>query len=215
MRRIQPQGTRGSLKWVQRAVAHRPDVLVPAVLGTVRWVSPLADDAFAEYRDAAFLHRVGQGHLSTALAAFWPGRGPQWDALGIAGDGAPVLVEAKAHLAEFRSPPCAAGAASMARIVAAFDRVKAGLGAAPGADWTQAYYQYANRLAHLWWFHAQGVRAHLVLCGFLHDADMGGPADMSAWTAAYAAADSALGLPARHALAGHVHHVAPDVRALA
>jgi hypothetical protein len=46
---------RGSLKWLRRAVAPRPDLLQPAAPPEVRWVSPFEPDDFAEHRDAAFV----------------------------------------------------------------------------------------------------------------------------------------------------------------
>jgi hypothetical protein len=212
MRIPQPEGTRGSLMWLQACVERAPELLAHPACGPVRWVSPLRDDGFAEYRDADFLGRLGLAHLAPALAQFWPRRGPQWDALGLSPRG-PVLVEAKAHLREFVSPASAAGPASRARIAAAFAAVQHDLGLPPH-DWTGAWYQYANRLAHLWWLRRQGVEAALLFVSFTHDPTLGAPATRADWHAAFARADAALGLPAGHALAAHVHHVYPDVRAL-
>ncbi|MCW5718337.1 MAG: hypothetical protein KIS68_10955 [Bauldia sp.] len=103
MRIPQPLGTRGSLRWVQIAINRHPDLLEAALPG-IRWLSPLAADDYAEYRDGSFLRLVGLDSLTPKLKGFWPTRGPQWDALGLMGT-APVLVEAKAHLREFISPP--------------------------------------------------------------------------------------------------------------
>ena len=213
MRVVQPRGERGSLKWIQRFIEERPGDLQPPGLLPVRWVSPLASDDFAEYRDAAFLGRIGCSHLGEALRDSWPARGPQWDALGIT-DRGPVLVEAKAHLPEFFSPPSKALAASRAQIDAAFATVRAGLGVRGGADWAEVFFQYANRLAHLWFLHRNGVAADLIFVSFLGDDEMGGPSGAEVWRAAFAAADHALGLPRKHALSGHVHHVFPDTRLL-
>ena len=78
---VQKTGLRGSLKWIQRAVNEHPDVLNAAIgLGEVEWLSPLGSDEYAEYRDGSFLERCGVKHLSSDLEAFWPQRGPQWDA---------------------------------------------------------------------------------------------------------------------------------------
>lgn len=213
MRTVQEQGTRGSLKWIQRAVADRPDLLQPPGLPPIRWVSPLADDDFAEYRDAAFLERLGIGRLAGELSAFWPARGPQWDALGLAGD-EPILAEAKAHLREFWSPPTQAGAASRVRIEAAFAQVKDALGVRAEVDWTGTFYQFANRLAHLWWLRSQGVPAHLVFVDFLDDEDMRGPTDPEAWDCEFQVAATALDLPDDHVLSPYIHHVRPSVRHL-
>jgi hypothetical protein len=47
----QPRGNRGSLRWIQKLVNERPDVLDAAIgIGRVEWLSPLATDDFAEYR---------------------------------------------------------------------------------------------------------------------------------------------------------------------
>ncbi|MBL9048975.1 MAG: hypothetical protein JNK19_02555 [Tabrizicola sp.] len=211
MRVVQPEGQRGSLKWIQQAVAWCPELLQPPGLPAITWLSPLRQDGFAEYRDAAFLERLGLTHLSGSLKDFWPKGGPQWDALGLTSRG-PVLVEAKAHLREFFSPGTMASAASRARIEAAFREVQQDLGLKPRASWADVYYQYANRLAFLWWLHKQGVAAELVFVSFLNDRDIGGPESAETWHAAFAGADHVLGLPARHRLAAHVHHVMPDVR---
>lgn len=211
MRIPQPPGTKGSLKWLQRAVNQRPDLVQPTDLPPLTWVSPLVGDDHAEYRDAAFLARLGLAPLAPALADFWPRRGPQWDGLATFPGGV-VLVEAKAHLPEFRSPPCAAGPASGARIAAAFEQVQRALDL-PLTRWDRRYYQYANRLAHLWWLRAQGIEAHLLLVGFLHDAESAGPTDPAEWHAAVAVAEAALRLEP-NPLGPFIHHVMPDTRAL-
>ena len=212
---IQPTGTRGSLKWIQRAVSHRPDLLQPPLLGAVSWVSPLQDDDLAEYRDGSFLERVGHGDLKGQLAAFWPTRGPQWDALGVLQGNGVLLVEAKAHLAEFKSPPCQAKGASRDKIMTAMEIAKSRLNTDGGADWCQTYYQYANRMAHLWWLCDRGVDAHLAFVSFLNDSDMNGPTIAAEWEAAFREADRALGLPNSHILSSRIHHLFPDVRLLA
>lgn len=214
MRVEQPQGARGSLKWLQRAVNRRPDLLDHPAIGPVEWLSPLEADGYAEYRDRLFMRLIGQERLMADLAAFWPSNGPQWDALGRSGDRV-VLVEAKAHIAEINSPPCAAGPASRARIEAAFARVRADLGTGGGAPWTRAYYQLTNRIAHLYFLRGMGVDAYLLLVGFIGDRDMGGPDDVADWQAAYRAAEFAIGLPRTHGLSPFIHHVHPDVSALA
>ena len=212
MRIPQPPGARGSLKWIQHFVAHRPDLLQPSALPPITWLSPLSDDDFAEYRDGAFLDRLGLANLSSNLSAFWPARGPQWDALGRTEHG-PVLVEAKAHVAEFLTPGTQAGDASRRRIDAAFNRVMSDLSIRPRSDWANVYYQYANRIAHLWWLRQQGIAASLVFVSFLNDAEMGGPATAETWEAMFAAANYALGLPESCRVNRHVHHVYPGVGA--
>ena len=60
-----------------------------------------------------------------------------------------------------------------ADLEAAFAQVKKALGVAAHNDWTKDYYQYANRIAHLWWLRGNGVDAHLLFVDFLNDADVG------------------------------------------
>jgi hypothetical protein len=106
MRVKHPIGTDGSLMWIQRAVNQRPKMIVKPSLSSIprasgiEWLSPLANDDYAEYRDSDFLRRIGQDHLADSLATFWPERGPQWDALGRTDTGEVILVEAKAHIDE-------------------------------------------------------------------------------------------------------------------
>ncbi|MEZ5792936.1 MAG: hypothetical protein R3D34_19790 [Nitratireductor sp.] len=156
---------------------------------------------------------IGQARLKPELARFWPSRGPQWDGLGLAG-GAPVIVEAKAHIAEIFSSPSHASAASAAQISNAFAEVQASLGIFPTLDWKTRFYQLANRIAHLWWFHQQGVEAHLLLVSFIGDKDMNCPSSPSTWESAFRSANDALGLPSEHALSKFIHHVYPDVTLL-
>lgn len=213
MRIPQPVGTKGSLKWIQRAVAHRPDLLQPDRLSDIAWVSPLQTDDFAEYRDAAFLDRIGQNALTNSLSDFWPSRGPQWDALGLCAEG-PVLVEAKAHIAEFFSPASQAKGASLEKIQNAFCEMQTAEKITTTCDWSQHYYQYANRLAHLWWLRRNGVNAHLLFVSFLNDEDMSGPTHPEAWEAAFDSANYVLGVSKRASLLKYVRHVTPDVREL-
>ncbi len=217
MRIEQPAGSRGSLKWIQRAVGERWPTLEAPIrsrIGTdaLTWHSPLESDAFAEYRDEAFLGLIGQLHLADALHGFWPARGPQWDALGTTDTDTVVLVEAKAHIAEMLSPATAAGPVSRQRIDTVLDELAERLG--PGrkrARWSEQFYQLANRLAHLDFLRRNRVEAYLVLVDFIGDDDIGGPHTAEAWDAAYEVAFHVMGLPKRHALAPYILHVRPDV----
>jgi hypothetical protein len=215
----QPEGTKGSLKWMQIAVNDRPDVLNDAIrrasgiVGPVTWKSPRRSDGYAEYRDAAFLQQIDCGHLGGALDEFWPQRGPQWDGLAVAGS-TRLLVEAKSHVAEMCSPPSAAGEVSMAKISKSLAETAEYLGAAPRVPWGPYFYQLTNRLAHLWFLQRNGVDAKLILLNFLDDSEQGGPGSAAEWDAAYKVAGHVLGLPVRHKLSGAVAHVNLSVRTL-
>lgn len=217
MRVIQPEGGKGSLRWMQRAVAERwPALEAPifARLGEgadLAWVSPLAGDDYAEYRDAAFLDRLGLSHLEDALSAFWPPKGPQWDALALVDGHKPILVEAKSHIAEFCTPPTSAGPSSREKIARSLQEVAGSLGSAHGDRWPTQFYQLANRLAHLFFLRRNGVDAYLLLVGFVDDEDMDGPTSVEAWLAAFQVAEHVLGLRRRHPLGAYVLHAFPSV----
>jgi hypothetical protein len=57
-------GEKGSLLWIQRAIAERWPSLETPILDkvgsdqTIFWRSPLEADGYAEYRDGAFLARL-------------------------------------------------------------------------------------------------------------------------------------------------------------
>jgi len=216
----QPEGTKGSLKWIQIAVNDCPQVLNRAIAQAtgievpVTWKSPLRQEGFAEYRDAAFLRQLDCKHLETALAEFWPQRGPQWDGLAITGS-TRLLVEAKSHIAEIFSPPSKAGETSRAQIIKALGETADFLGANPPVPWGAYFYQLTNRLAHLWFLRRNGVDAKLILLNFLDDKEQGGPVAVAEWEAAYHVASHVLGLPRRHKLSGAVAHVHLSIQDLA
>ncbi len=200
MRCEQPAGTRGSLKWIQRAVNLRPAVIDALILleipgaSRVEWLSPIESDAFAEYRDRSFLNRVGHPELADALSNFWPARGPQWDALGRTDTGEVILVEAKAHIQEMFSAGTRSSKRSLQRIKSAFDQAIMAFSAKPAIEWTGPFYQMANRLAHLHFFTEHGVPARLVFVCFVADVDMGGPSSADEWRGALGVARRMLGL---------------------
>jgi hypothetical protein len=154
-----------------------PDVLAslkpsPGPRATLRWVSPLCEDKFNEYRDEEFLAKLELPEHSRALSQFWPKGGPCWDALAIVGGVNPhgvVLVEAKSHVSELASNCGAKDPASRAKIKKALDRTKQRLGVDPNKDWMNGYYQSANRYAHLLFLRDLGVQAWLVNVYFLKD----------------------------------------------
>ena len=217
MRVAQNQGERGSLKWLQRAVSENWPSLDRPILqatqgDTITWLSPLASDEFAEYRDAGFLKLIGEQRLAPALKEFWPARGPQWDALGKTSRGDVLLVEAKAHIAEMCSPGTAASPGSLLQIEETLDKVAQHVGANPArAAWTKFFYQIANRIAHLHFLKRNGVSAWLVFVNFLGDKEMGGPTTPEAWEAAYQVAFHVMGLRKDHPLAPFMVHAYPVV----
>lgn len=114
------------------------------------WTSPIEQDEFAEYRDNDFLSKVGLAPNEIKLNDFWPPRGPQWDALAKTKSGQVILVEAKANIPEIVSPGTGAGITSKRIIDKSLNDTKAFLGLTNDIDWSGKFYQYTNRLAHLY-----------------------------------------------------------------
>ena len=59
-----------------------PAKLREILLTTVQWVSPLANEDYAEYRDGDFLHAIGLGEFTMGSGELsgWP-LGSSWDGL--------------------------------------------------------------------------------------------------------------------------------------
>lgn len=155
VQRSRPPAAKGSQHWLQHLVNNRPAALdQPLALALnltqadkIYWHSPLRTDGYAEYRDGAFLSRLGVQLDVQPLASFWPARGPVWDGLATTSHRDLLLVEAKSHLAELRSPSTRATGVSRERIQASLTTTRRYLGVAPDVDWTSTYFQYTNRLA--------------------------------------------------------------------
>jgi hypothetical protein len=206
-----PNG-KGSQRWIQLLVNDHPKLLDRAIgIGRIAWTSPLRSDDFAEYRDGAAFDRMGATLAKRPLNAFWPDGGPQWDALGRADSGEFIILEAKAHIPEMFSKPCGAGATSLKRIVRSLDEVKHAMRARPGLDWSQRFYQYANRLAHAYLLNrANLLPARLVFLNLIGDPDMDGPETRASWEAAIEVVHEALGIRSR--VPSYVQDIFIDVR---
>jgi len=196
----QPKGIRGSLRWIQHFVNEGSNVLNAAIgIGPIQWRSPLASDEYAEYRDSSFLDLLGVDLPRRSLSSFWPAHGPQWDALGRAGSGELVLVEAKAHVGEILTPGSQASESTLPLIRASLSETATALNALPGAvDWSQRFYQYTNRLAHAYLLNElNGISTLLVFLYFIGDREMDGPNSRREWDAALAVLHEALGVRGR------------------
>ena len=191
---------RGSRRWLQVLVNCRPEMLsdaiaqrLPGLPEDVDWRSPLAEDHYAEYRDQSFLDRLAGSWYYRAperaqqeLSDFWPRFGPQWDALAVTDQGQIILVEAQAHIPEMVTAPAQArGEAARRRILDSLGAIKSFVNSKSPADWSTSFYQYANRLAHLYWMReVNGHDAYLVNLFLVNDREMNGPATEAEWQAA-------------------------------
>ncbi|MDE0420865.1 MAG: hypothetical protein OXK76_08250 [Gammaproteobacteria bacterium] len=207
---------KGSQRWLQVAVNRCPTVIDSTIQNTgielrdpIVWVSPLESDGFSEYMDAAFLKRLGVSLHRRKLGDFWPSSGPRWDALARSGDSV-LLVEAKANIRELHSSPCGAQPKSLAKIRKALNETRAFLNVESDTDWTRCFYQYANRLAHLYLLRELNCcNAYLVFVYFVHDQTTV-PVSRNGWDAAVALAKTHLGLPQSEWMSRYVKDVYID-----
>jgi len=218
----QKAGLKGSQKWIQKLVNGEPELLNAEIIKhlalsdeeSISWVSPRAEDDFAEYRDEAFLNLLGLKLPKVPLSDFWPPGGPQWDALGKSESGKVFLVEAKSHIPEMLSPGSGAGEKSFQRIKKSLDRTKVFLNSKSDHDWSATFYQYTNRLAHLYLLRElNDLPAHLIFVYFLNDQEMKGPKSVDEWIGAISLLKSYLGV-GRHRLDKYVAEIFIDVKGL-
>lgn len=202
-RHPQKRGIKGSLKWTQKLINEKPDLLnsrIRSVFGIgkseeIEWESPRKDDKYAEYRDGAFLRRLDIKLNKTPLRDFWPNHGPQWDALGRTNSGKIFLIEAKAHVEELLSQPSRATGKSLRKIRSALAETKRYVNSKSKADWSSYFYQYTNRVAHLYLLRVlNNIPAFLVFVYFLNDEAMQGPSTEAEWRAAIKLTHKYLGI---------------------
>ena len=202
---------------------------VSDVLGTesVAWLDfpfsrngiPLQDDR--EFKGLEFLTDT---RILEKWARFWPqsGNAQNWDAVGkaiIEGKEVWVLVEAKAHMEEVKSRCGAASPRSKAQITEALADVREYLGAArqPLGHWLEPYYQFANRLAVLYFLEREGITAHLVNLYFYGERERAGwqcPKSVSEWERIVREEEAWLGIAPDNSLMKMVHHVFVPVNPL-
>jgi hypothetical protein len=199
----QSKATKGSQKWIQQTITENPESLnkqLRAKLGVskddeIEWLSPLESDEYAEYRDEAFLERLGVALELCPLKSFWPSRGPQWDALGKSSSGKLFLVEAKSHIPELISTFKGTNQYSIAKIQRSLDKTKEHFGVKKDYDWLYScFYQYANRLAHVYLLRENKLDAWLINVYFLKDKEMDGPKTEDEWRGALRLLHRCLGL---------------------
>jgi hypothetical protein len=148
----------------------------------VKWVSPLKIDGYSEYRDEDFLDILGiRSIIKTPLHEFWPKNGPQWDALGKYANTI-FIVEAKANIPELKSPGTKASNNSKELIEKSLNSVKKYLNVDNSVYWMGTYYQYINRIAHLYYLRLLNkIDAYLIFIYFVNDNTINGPKTIDEW----------------------------------
>lgn len=203
----------GSQKWIQDIINICPELLngliqqkFTSLSGReICWKSPLKEDDFSEYRDTAFLENINLQELVAELKKFWPKNGPQWDALGRTSDGrAFILIEAKANVPELVSFCGANDEKSLNTISESLAETQRWLNCRdPRIDWKYGFYQFANRLAHLYFLREKAHReAFLIFLYFVNDPTYI-PTSEDTWKSALKLQKKLMGLDAR-SLSGKV-----------
>jgi hypothetical protein len=198
----QPQATKGSQKWIQKLINEKSETLNLylrqnlnlAEDEAIQWLSPLKNDDYAEYRDEAFLEKLGINPEKIKLVDFWPKGGPQWDALGKNSSGKLFLVEAKSHIPELMSTFKGNNQASIDKIQSSLKETKKRFGSKTDFVWSKTFYQYTNRLAQVYLLRKNKLDAWLIDVYFLNDSDMDGPKTTDEWKGALRLLRRCLGL---------------------
>jgi hypothetical protein len=173
----------------------------------IEWISPVAADGFAEYYDEAFLAKLKANHLDVPLRQFWPKSGPRWDGLARTKSGKLILLEAKAYVEEAVDYTSSAGIESMKQISAALKNAKSSFHASKKANWEQPFYQYANRLAHLFFLRKLNREdAYLLFVCFADAPDVPKPCSAQHWEGAIRIIERTLGLGS-HPFRRYVGHI--------
>ena len=217
---------RGSQRWLQIAVNRCPGVIDSAIANAlglcpgeeIEWLSPLESDCFAEYRDTQFLERLSVSLDCRPLKDFWPKKGPQWDGLARTSGGRLLLLEAKANIPEFDSTPTGATGKSLKKIKKALEETRKFLKVKSETDWSQCFYQYANRLTHLYLLkELNRLDAFLVFVYFVDDRTVSNrdPVSREGWEAAISLATQHLGIPRSPWVSENVKDVFIDVSDMA
>jgi hypothetical protein len=218
---------KGSQKQLQRLVNDPTDPLGSCIAQAVKfetdekiiWKSPLSSENYVEYHDKKFLEKLNlqPATMKFPLNDFWPNNGPYWDGLAQTNKGKRILVEAKSFTVELTSQCKATAPASIEKIYSTLAIVQEYFGCQIRNDWSKHYYQYANRLAHLFWLRELNhIDAHLVFIYFVNDSyltkskEREGPKTKDQWKAKSDDVYQYLSLE-RTSLLNSVHNVFIDV----
>lgn len=202
-RRKRPQNAERSEHWMRVAVNEDTESLNQKVREVfvwnsdeqISWLSPVKEDEYAEYYDQAFLDKLGITDLKVPLLDFWPKSGPRWDGLARTETNKVILVEAKAYIEEVVDYKSRAGEKSFAKIRKALEAAKKDFGACKDAPWESPFYQYANRLAHLYFLNKRnGLDAYLLFLYFADAPDVPNPCTVSEWRGSACLVKKCLGL---------------------
>ena len=219
---------KGSQRWLQLLVNKFKPIFFSEILremphlnlnciDEIKWLSPLEKYDYLEYSDSAFINQLGVKLEHKALVDFWPNGGPVWDGLAKTDKTDKkdiLLIEAKSHIGELRSTLRAKTTNSLRKICQSLTQTQGFLGVESLLDWGTPFYQYTNRLAHLYFLREMNkLPAYLVFVYFINDPDMHGPSTREEWQGALKLMKTLLGL-SRHKLSKYMADIFIDVNEL-
>jgi len=220
---IQNANKKGSLKNIQVLINKNQDLIDARIKSRFKdlieqqiiWISPVERDDFAEYWDNKFLKKIGLDPKEIKLENFWPKNGAHWDALAKTNVEHIILIEAKANIPEIISnASIAKRAASKALINKSLNQTKAFLNITNKVDWAGPFYQYTNRLAHLYYLRNKCEKSvFLVNIYFIGDVSVSGPETKEEWVGALKVMKKYLGLT-RHKLSRYMTDIFINVQDL-
>lgn len=174
----------------------------------------MENDEFAEYQGNDFIKKVGLNPNEIQLDRFWPTKGPQWDALAHTNEGSIILVEAKANIPEIVSSETGAGEISKELINKSLYETKNFLNIENNIDWSGKFYQYTNRLAHLYFLREKcKKKTFLINIYFIGDESVSGPETKQEWEGAITVLHSYLG-STRHKLSKYMADIFINIKEL-
>jgi len=192
-RRSRPLSVTRSEFWLRKLINDNTDLLNDYLINnqivheneSIEWLSPIIKDDFAEYYDEEFLDRleIFKNKLQIPLREFWPKSGPRWDGLGRTNTNKCFLIEAKAHIEE--AVDYSTGATSELSIDLinnSIDKARKFYSDSKMSYWQKPFYQYANRLAHLYYLkELNQVNAYLIFIYFCNAPDVDKPTNKDEW----------------------------------
>ena len=224
---VQSPGKAGSLRAIQHMVNIETKQLNNAIMkalsvqriniGRIEWVSPLDSDGYAEYRDQYFLSQLKLNPPKRELSKFWPKGGPQWDGLATTDQAKYLLAEAKANIPEILSTPCGAKREeSLSLIRESLKETRNYLAINDTVDWMNNFYQYTNRLAHLYYLRILNeIDAYLIFIYFYNDSTVNySPQSVREWQSALYVMKAQLGLR-KHKLSRYMIDIFVDLNTIA
>lgn len=176
--------------------------------------APLKDD-----KEFIGLEFVQGEHIQEKWKSFWPQTGnvQNWDAIGqVYFDNKYewLLVEAKGHIGEIKSTCGATNPKSKQKIYSALEKTSKAFGnqSKPIDNWLTPYYQYANRLAVLYFLLKEcnpPVKARLLFIYFYGDSriDAECPQSEQEWLPAIQSMSDWLGIDKSSELSQQVHYL--------